>query len=109
MTNIVSRLSFYAALVLSSLLTLMLLSAVANFGLGQLIAGGPTAIFIAAVMLLNPVIFGLLGFIKGSPRWQLVAAGAMLTLVLVYTLFVLDFWAQSTGDEQRPPSTHCGR
>lgn len=65
MTNILSRLFFYAALTLSVLLSIMLLSAAANFGLGQVKVAGATAILIVAVMLLNPIVFGLLGFIKG--------------------------------------------
>lgn len=92
MTNVLPRFSFYAALALSSLVTLMLLSAAANFGIGQVIAAGPLAVLIVAVMLLNPVIFGILGFIKRSPRWHLLAASAMLTLLLLYTLFVFGYF-----------------
>jgi hypothetical protein len=84
--NIVSRLFFYSALLLSALLTFVLLSAAANFGFGQVIAAGPVALLIVVVMLLNPVIFGFLGFVKGTPRWHIVAAGAMLTLLSLYTL-----------------------
>ena len=84
--NIMSRLFFYVALALSSLLTIMLLSAAANFGFGQVLAAGPSALLIVIVMLLNPVIFGLLGFIKGTSKWHIVATTAMLTLLLFYTL-----------------------
>ena len=92
LTNIVSKLSFYAALALSSLLTLVLLGAAANFGFGQVTAAGPTAILIVAVMLMNPVVFGLVGFIKDTPRWRLFAAGAMLTLLLLYLLMVSGYF-----------------
>jgi len=86
--DIVSRVSFYIALLLSSLLTLVLLSAAANFGFGQVIAGGPSAIFICAAMLLNPLVFGFLGLVKGTPQWRLIGAGAMMILLLLYALLV---------------------
>ena len=86
MTNIVPRFAFYVALALSSLLALLLLSAAGNFGFGQVLAAGPIAVAVVAVMLLNPFVFGFLGFIKGTPRWQLIAAGAMLTLLVLYAL-----------------------
>lgn len=97
MTNKISRILFYAAVALSSLLTFVLLASAANFGFGQVIAAGPTAMLIVAVMLLNPVIFGLLGLVKGSPRWQLIAASAMLTLLLLYTLLVLGYFGPIAG------------
>ena len=81
-----SRVSFGVTLCLSSLLTLLLLVAFSNVGFGPLIAAGPAAMFIAAVMLLNPLVFGLLGTFKASPLWRLVAAGAMTTLLLLYGL-----------------------
>jgi hypothetical protein len=92
LTNILSRLSFYATLVLSSLLTIGLLSAAANFGFGQVIAAGPAAVLVVAVMLANPFIGGLLGFLKGTTKWRFIAAGAMLTLLLLYTLAAFGFF-----------------
>jgi uncharacterized membrane protein len=59
-----SKLLFYVALALSALVTVFLLSGAANFGFGPLIAAGPTAVLVVTVMLLNPVLFGLLGVVK---------------------------------------------
>lgn len=87
--NALSRFSFYTALALSCALALVLLSAATNFGLGQVTARGP-AVFIVAVLLLNPVVFGVLGYVKRSAKWQFVAAGAMLMVLLLYLLLVLE-------------------
>jgi uncharacterized membrane protein len=84
--NILSKVSFGLALALSSLVSLMLLSALLNFGFGPILAGGPVAVLIVAAMLLNPVVFGLLGLIKASSRRRLIAAGSMFTLILLVTL-----------------------
>jgi uncharacterized membrane protein len=86
LTNVLSRLSFYVALALSTLLTIILLGALGNFGFSQVAAAGPVVMIVVATMLLNPVIFGVLGFIKATPKWRFGAAGAMLTLLLLYSL-----------------------
>jgi hypothetical protein len=49
---------------------------------------------IVAVMLANPVIWGLLGFVKGTPKWRFIAAGAMLTLLVLYTLAAFGFFGR---------------
>jgi uncharacterized membrane protein len=82
--KIASWMLFVIALAISSFLTLILLAAFANFGFGQVFAAGPAAVLIVAVLLLNPVVFGLLGFIKRTAKWRFAAAGATLTIILAY-------------------------
>jgi hypothetical protein len=83
--NILSRVAFGVALTLSSVLTLILLVAFATFRFGPLM-DRPLAILIIAVMVSSPFVFGLVGTRKETPGWRFVAAGAMLTLVLLYCL-----------------------
>jgi hypothetical protein len=97
MPKTLSRLSFYAAFALSAFLTVILLGAAANFGFGQVIAAGPTAVLVVAVMLLNPVVFGLVGFVKGEPRWHLIAAIGMLSLLVLYALLAFGHFGPVFG------------
>jgi hypothetical protein len=83
-----------------------LLSAAANFGFGLVIAAGPTALLIVATMLLNPVVFGLLGFIKGAAKWRFIAAGAMLTLLLIYMLAAFEFFGPLPDGRIQRPAFH---
>lgn len=97
MADSLSKLSFYATLALSALVTLFLLSAAAHFGFGHVVAAGPTAVLVVAVMLLNPVLFGLLGFLKREPRWQAIAAVGMVTLLALYTLLTFGYFGPVFG------------
>ena len=72
-------------------------SGAANFGFGPLIAAGPTAVLVVTVMLLNPVLFGLLGVVKRESLWQVIAAVGMVTLLALYTLLTFGYFGPVFG------------
>lgn len=93
MATFLSRLTFYVALGFSASLTIVLLGAAMNFGFGPALEAGFGYFLIVVVMLLNPVVFGLVGFLKGTPRSQLLAGAAMLILLLLYVAWVSGYFA----------------